>query len=93
MPIKRSFWTGRIKEIDGEKVKRGLLSAEVNRIGAKEIERGAVGREIKKVGEVQIQRSWWTGMVTGAPDDYYKAKLIDEDDARLHAPPSMRDRK
>lgn len=93
MAIKRSFWTGRIKEIDGEKVTRGLLSGEVKRIGGKEIERGPVCREIKRIGEDQVLRSWWTGRVTEAPEVYYKAKLIDEDDARLHEPPAKRTEK
>lgn len=94
MSIKRSFWTGQIKEIDGEKVKRGFFSGEMVRIGGREVQRESLSREIRKVGDEKVERSWWTGRVTEAPAAYYKAKLVDEDDARLYArserPPAIR---
>jgi hypothetical protein len=81
--IKRSIWTDKIKEIDGDKVERGIFTDDVKKIGDTDVEHSIWTGEISEVGGEKVERSFWTGEVKDAPKDFYKTAYVESDDKRI----------
>jgi CRISPR/Cas system-associated endoribonuclease Cas2 len=84
MSVKRSFFSGKINEMDGEKVKRSFITGKIKRIGDNKVEYGIWDNEkITSVGGEKVKHSLFTREIKEAPKDYYKVKYIADDDERV----------